>query len=101
MARRSNRKTNGQPRTFTCTFECGNDIYHVFPLHHVHPEVAARAYRFRKRTGDQAIYDVRLAPDGRLECDCPGNQRWGYCKHCDMLVAIGCLTRPAERPIPA
>jgi hypothetical protein len=84
-------------RTFTCLFRFGEDTYAVFPLRGVHPEVAARAYRFKKQTGSQEVYDVRLSTQGYVECDCPGHTRHGHCKHVGMLAAMGCVPRAPEQ----
>jgi hypothetical protein len=39
-----------KPSTFRITFTIGEDDYHVIPLR-PHPEVAAKAFRFRKQGG--------------------------------------------------
>jgi hypothetical protein len=77
-------------RTFRCTFSCDGDTYAVMPLRGVHPEVAVKAYRLNKNGGEE-VYDVHLTPEGVAQCDCKGCQRWGHCKHLEMLVAMGCL----------
>ena len=38
-----------------------------------------------------AVYDVRLTPEGHIECDCPGHTRWGRCRHRQTLQAAGLL----------
>ena len=88
------------PRTFTCLFRFGEDSYAVFPLGGVHPEVAVKAYRFKKQTGAQEVYDVRLSTQGYVECDCPGHTRHGHCKHVEMLAAMGCVPRVSSQPHP-
>jgi hypothetical protein len=77
-------------RTFRCTFSCDGDTYAVMPLRGVHPEVAVKGYRLNKNGGEE-VYDVHLTPEGVTQCDCKGCQRWGHCKHGEMLVAMGCL----------
>jgi hypothetical protein len=56
------------------------------------PAVALRAYRLEKDP-DQGgeVYDVRLTAAGWVECDCPGNQRHGHCKHGTGLAQFGVL----------
>jgi hypothetical protein len=83
-----------KPSTFTITFTIGADDYHVVPLR-PHPEVAAKAFRFRKQGGDRAVYDVRVAEHGP-ECDCPGFTHWHpkrgtLCKHVRTLKAAGMI----------
>ena len=82
-------------RGFTVCFHYGTDAYSVVPLTSAHPDVAEKAYRLVKHGEQGEIYDVRLTRHG-AECDCRGFQRWGHCKHVNMLVAFGCL--PAPRP---
>jgi hypothetical protein len=85
------RKTSKTPATFRITFTIGPDAYHVFPLRGIHPEVAAKAFRFQKQTGGQEVYDVRLGGHGP-ECDCKGYTRWQTpCKHIRSLKAAGML----------
>jgi hypothetical protein len=82
---------------FTITFAINEDQYHVFPLA-AHPEVATHAYRFRKLTGDLAVYDVHRDTEGQLSCTCPGHtyHRHGKpCKHLRALTAAGMLPKPA------
>ena len=78
-----------QASRFTITFGIGEDRYFVLPLA-VHPEVASKAFRFKKQTGGKEVYDVRLAAHGP-ECDCRGFLRWGHCKHVKTLKAAGML----------
>src|SRR5437764_752339 len=66
-----------RPKTFRCMFVIGPDTYLVVPLR-PHPEVAGKAYRLLKQTGDKAVYDVRQAVEGFIECDCLGHQRHGH-----------------------
>ncbi len=83
-------------RTFTITFAIGATRYTVFPLRDADPSVATKAYRFLKRdAGGQvvAIYDVRLSPEGHIDCDCMGFLRWGHCRHQETLQAAGCLPK--------
>src|SRR5437660_1783093 len=87
------RRASKTPATFRITFTIGDDVYFVTPLP-VHPEVASKAYRFWKQTGEQEVYDVRLADFGP-ECDCKGFLRWQKpCKHVRTLRAAGML--PAD-----
>jgi hypothetical protein len=84
-----------KPSTFRITFTIGEDDYHVVPLR-PHPEVAAKAFRFRKQGGDQAVYDVRVAEHGP-QCDCPGFTHWHprrgtLCKHVKTLKAAGMIS---------
>jgi hypothetical protein len=60
----------------------------VVSLLATHPEVAKKAFRFSKLTGDQAHYDLRLTDHG-LECECKGYLRHGHCKHCETIQAAG------------
>jgi hypothetical protein len=84
-------KMSRQPQSFRCTLECGRNLYALTPILGVHPEGARAAFRLRERTGDGAVYDVRMAPDGAVECDCRGFTRWGHCKHASMLTVLGCI----------
>jgi hypothetical protein len=94
----ASRKRSRQPQTFRITFQIAAEVYSVAPLT-PHPETAVKAYRFRKHTGDGEVYDVRLTPEGYVECDCRGFQRWGHCKHVRTLTVAGML--PAvESPAP-
>jgi hypothetical protein len=68
---------------FRITFQLGGDEYVVVPLE-PNPEVAKRAFRLRKLTGDGGTYDVRVTEAG-AECDCKGFQFRKRCKHCGML----------------
>jgi hypothetical protein len=83
-----------QPDTFRIVFHIGEDTYGVRPLA-AHGEVAVKAFRLSKHTGDRAVYDIRLSPEGFIECDCPGHQRWAergtQCKHIRALTAAGML----------
>jgi hypothetical protein len=75
---------------FTITFTIGPDTYFAVPLR-PHPEVASKAFRFLKQTGEQDVYDVCLTEHGP-ECDCRGFQRWRKpCKHVRTLQAAGML----------
>lgn len=79
-----------QPTTFRIVFEIGDDVYHVAPLQ-PHPEVAAKAYRFRKLTGAGEVYDVRQTEEF-TECDCIGFESHRKpCKHIRTLQAAGML----------
>jgi hypothetical protein len=80
-----------QPQTFRITFHIGPDVYAVVPLTAIHPEVAVKAYRLHKHTGDGEVYDVRLTTEGHVECNCRGFQRWQHCKHVRALTAAGML----------
>ena len=82
-------------RQFSVCFYFQKDAYTVLPLTSAHPDVAEKAYRLIKRTGQGEVYDVRLTRYG-AECDCPGFQHWGHCKHVAMLVAFGCLPEQPE-----
>jgi hypothetical protein len=80
-------KAKRQPkqRFFGIQFTIEGDSYAISRLP-AHPEVARAAFRFRKLTGDQAVYDVRLTEHG-LECDCKGGLHHGHCKHADTIRA--------------
>jgi hypothetical protein len=83
-------------RIFTITFAIGGTRYTVFPLRDADPSVATKAFRFLKRSPAGqvvAVYDVRMAPEGFIECDCPGHARWGHCRHQETLQAAGMLPR--------
>src|SRR5262245_41304445 len=92
------KERNHKPRTFSIRFEIGSDRYAIIPLK-AHPEVARVAYRFKKHTGMQEVYDVRLDAEGEIDCSCPGftfHQK--PCKHVRCLVAAGMLPREALIP---
>jgi hypothetical protein len=81
-------------RTFTITFHIEGVSYSVWPLRDVDPTVAARAYRMIRRDQQgkaQAVYDIRLSPEGHITCECRGFLRWGHCKHIKTLQAAGML----------
>ena len=78
-------------RGFRITFHVGEDIYRVYSLA-ADLAVACKAFRFAKQTGDRATYDVRLDEHG-LHCECLGFLRWGRCKHCQTLQAVGNVFR--------
>jgi hypothetical protein len=79
------------PRGFRITFHVGADDYRVYPLA-ADPDVARKAFRFAKQTGDRAVYDLRLDEQG-LHCECLGFLRWGRCKHCQTLQAAANVFR--------
>jgi hypothetical protein len=56
------------------------------------PSIGKKAFRLRKLTGDQAVYNVRFTQHGP-ECGCMGWLRWGACKHCLTLEAAGQVFR--------
>ena len=90
-----------KPAVFTITFEIAEDRYHVFPLP-IHPEVGHAAYRFRKLTGGQEVYDVRLDTEGHAECSCPGHtyhKAGKPCKHLRALCATGMLPWTILEPV--
>jgi hypothetical protein len=45
---------------------------------------------------DALSYDIRLSPDGFVECECKGYLRWQHCKHVRTLQAMGCLPTPRK-----
>lgn len=88
-----------KPATFSITFRIGEDRYGVAPVP-AHPEVALKAYRFTKLTGDHAVYCVSLTPDLHPSCECKGWLRWQTpCKHIRSLVAAGMLPRSCVEPV--
>jgi hypothetical protein len=79
-----------RPATFRIVFQIGASEYGVIPLQ-PHPDVAAKAYRLRKRGPEPVSYDVRQTDAGTF-CECRGFLRWGTpCKHIRALVAAGML----------
>jgi hypothetical protein len=76
-------------RFFSITFTIEGDSYAVSRLP-ADPSIARAAFRFRKLTGDEAVYDVRFTEHG-AECDCKGNLQHGHCKHADTLKAAAGL----------
>jgi hypothetical protein len=104
MTTLSRQRPPAKPAVFTITFDIGEDRYHVFPLA-AHPEVAKAAFRFRKLTGDKAVYDVRLDTEGNVDCSCPGHSyhKTGKpCKHLRALTAAGMFPKAAltsTRPV--
>lgn len=84
----ANRRSKAKPRQrfFQIHFVIEQDSY-VLSVLPAHPDVAAKAFRFRKTTGDQAVYDVRLTDAFGLECECKGFLAHRHCKHCDTLRA--------------
>jgi hypothetical protein len=93
------RRCTSKPTTFTIVFAIGEDSYNVFPLA-AHPEVAKAAYRFRKLTGDLAVYDVRLTLEGQGDFSRPGCTFHGKpCKHIRSLVAAGMMPKSVLEPV--
>jgi hypothetical protein len=74
-------------RVFEIVFEIEGDSYKVSVLP-CDPSIGRKAFRFRKLTGDGAVYDVCFTEHGP-SCDCLGHLRWGSCKHAATLVAAG------------
>jgi hypothetical protein len=72
-------------RFFEIVFEIEGDQYKISVLP-CDPSIGKKAYRFRKLTGDEAVYDVRFAEHGP-ECDCMGHLRHRHCKHGETLQA--------------
>ncbi len=56
-----------------------------------HPDVAVRAWRLTKGTGE--VYDLRICPRGWTSCDCPAWFKDGDCKHVRWLRALGLLVK--------
>ena len=82
---------------FRIVFQIGEDVYNVVPLR-PDPEVAVKAYRLRKQTGGQEVYDVRIDPQGYGHCECLGFLRWNKpCKHLRTLHAAGMITLPRHQ----
>lgn len=84
LAKRPN-KAKQKQRFFQIQFTIEQDNYVISTLP-CSPEVARKAFRFRKLTGDQATYDVRVTEYGP-ECECLGFLRHSHCKHAKTLVA--------------
>lgn len=82
-------------KLFRITFSHGSDSYTVIPLD-TDPQVAKKAFRLRKQTGDRQVYDVRLTNHGP-ECDCKGFLYRKRCKHIHMLQAARMLDREEGR----
>jgi hypothetical protein len=78
-------KAKKRQRFFSITFTIEADSYAVSRLP-ADPGVAQSAFRFRKLTGDQAVYDLRQTEHG-LEWDCKGYLSHQRCKHCQTLTA--------------
>ena len=72
-------------RFFEIVFEIENDLYKVGLLP-CDPSIGRKAFRFRKLTGDQAVYDIRFT-DRSPECECLGHLRHGHCKHAETIQA--------------
>jgi hypothetical protein len=86
LANRAAKPKAKRQRVFSITFTIEGDSYAVSRLP-AHPEVARSVFRFRKLTGDQAVYDVRFSPEGWAACDCKGHEHHGHCKHVDTIKA--------------
>src|SRR4051812_24447647 len=96
----STRARNGKQRQrlFSITFLIEGIRYWVIPLRDADPAVARKAFRFKKRDAADrvvATYDVRVTPEGHVECDCPGFLRWRHCKHVETLEAAGMVEGPS------
>jgi hypothetical protein len=76
-------------RFFSIHFQIEGDAYAISRLA-AEPSIARHAFRFRKLTGDQAVYDVRFTEHGG-ECECLGHLRHGHngvvCKHVATIQA--------------
>jgi hypothetical protein len=83
------RKKKGIVKFFRLTIQYGGDEYTVSPLA-PDPDIARKAFRLCKRTGDRNTYDILVTADG-VECDCTGFYYRKRCKHCDMLRAARML----------
>ena len=83
------RKKKGIVKFFRITIEYAGDEYAVIPLA-PDADIARKAFRLRKRTGDHNVYDILVTADG-VECDCPGFYYRKRCKHCEMLRAARML----------
>jgi hypothetical protein len=96
-------KTKKRQRFFNITFNIEGDSYAISRLP-AHPEVAGAAFRFRKLTGDQAVYDVRFTEHGG-QCECLGYLRHGHRTECKHLATIRAaarvfdLTAPPPAPV--
>ena len=91
-----------RPRLFKIRFVIEGLTYAVVPLRDLDPAVATKGYRVQRTdpaAKETSSYDVRLTPEGHVECECKGFLRWRHCKHVRTLVAAGMLPTPA--PIPA
>jgi hypothetical protein len=85
----SPKKTPPVVKLFRITFSYGSDTYAIIPLD-PDPQVARKAFRLKKETGDRQVYDVRVSERG-AECDCPGFLYRHRCKHTRMLQAARML----------
>jgi hypothetical protein len=96
-------------RFFSITFNIEGDSYAVSCLP-ADPSIARSAFRFRKLTGDEAVYDVRFTEHGP-QCDCLGWLRHGHrgtaCKHIATIQAatgvfdLAAPTAPGSAGLPA
>jgi hypothetical protein len=91
-------KAKKRQRFFSITFTIEGDSYAVSRLP-ADPSVAQHAFRFRKLTGDQAVYDVRFTEHGP-EYDCKGYLRHGHCKHGATVVAAAGVFDLSAPPAP-
>ena len=83
------RKKKGIVKFFRLTIQYGGDEYTVTPLT-ADADIARKAFRVRKRTGNRNSYDILVTANG-VACDCPGFYYRKRCKHCDMLRAARML----------
>jgi hypothetical protein len=83
------RKKKSIVKFFRLTIQYGGDEYIVTPLA-PDADIARKAFRLRKMTGNHNIYDILVTFDG-VECDCPGFYYRKRCKHCEMLRAARML----------
>jgi hypothetical protein len=100
VAERPARQRRQQLRSFTIVFRVEGLDYFVIPLA-PDPEVAVRAFRFKKADG--TTYDVSWNAEGRFSCECLGFLKHGMCKdgrgckHVRCLVAAGMMPAPASK----
>lgn len=83
------RKKKGIVKFFRLTIQYGGDEYALTPLA-PDDDIARKAFRLRKLSGDRNVYDILVTEDG-VECDCPGFYFRKRCKHCEMLRAARLL----------
>jgi hypothetical protein len=82
------------PLTFRIIFQLGDDHYTITPLHEV-PAVR-KAYRVRKHSDENSVYDVALHHNGHISCECLGFLHYQRpCRHIRCLRAAGMLEEGA------
>jgi hypothetical protein len=65
--------------------------FEQYAIAEVERQGTARSFTVRRLESpgrDAETYTTTICTSGRNCCTCKGNQRWGYCRHCQALEAL-------------